>query len=230
MCDVTIDGRRARLRPGGPTDTIADLARALGAIPGAMRIDGAVEAGSCRLADSALRVGSAIATDPAPEQAATVNGARTCSRTVGRTRSAGATAVVELAVVAGPSCTVWRPLPPGRHAVGRAASADIRLDDDSVELHHGVLDVDDIGSMVFIQLTGRVPVRIGGQPCDRTQRVVPGDSLLIGASRIDVRAVGDQADQAGRTSPVGGSAGASSLRIATRGDGSSDADRSPRPR
>ena len=178
-CEVTVDGRRARLRPGGPTDTIADLALALGTIPGAMRIDGVVGAGSCRLVDSALRTGSAITTSPGPELSATTTGAMA--------GGSCAAAVVELAVVAGPCCTSWRPLPPGRHTVGRAVSADIRLDDATVELHHGILDVDDAGSMMFIQLTGRVPVRIDGQPCEPAQPVVPGRTLLIGASRIDVR-------------------------------------------
>ena len=185
VCEVTVDGRRVRVRPGGPTDTIADLARALGTIPRSMRIDGAVEVGSCRLVDSALRVGSAITTVPAsaPDSSGTSTGTRPGA-------PAGA-AVVELAVVAGPCCTSWRPLPPGRHTVGRAASADIRLDDDAAELHHGIIDVDDDGSMVFIQLTGRVPVRIDGQPCGPAQPVVPGQALLIGASRIDVRSTPD---------------------------------------
>ena len=50
-------------------------------------------------------------------------------------------------------------LSPGRHVVGRSASAAVRTEDPTVELHHAVLAVADDGTIRVAQLTGRQPVQ-----------------------------------------------------------------------
>ncbi|MGB0113355.1 MAG: FtsK/SpoIIIE domain-containing protein [Ilumatobacteraceae bacterium] len=95
-----------------------------------------------------------------------------------------AVAALVIGVVSGPACSPWRRLPPGRHVVGRATTADIRIDDPAVEPHHGVLDVEAGGRTTFTQLTGRTPARIDGTPCDRAQEIGVGQTLLLGASSV----------------------------------------------
>jgi DNA segregation ATPase FtsK/SpoIIIE, S-DNA-T family len=169
---VLIDGRRATLRPASPADTVADLAAALGLGPDLV-IDATRVAATDRLVATPLRAGSAITvTGPAVAATATVG-----PDDVG----------VEAAVTAGPACLEWRSLGPGRHRVGRAPEVDLRIDDPDVELHHGLLDVAENGTVTFTQLTGRVPARIDGRPCHDTDAVTLPSSLLLGASRLDLR-------------------------------------------
>ena len=168
-CDVTIDDRRATVRPHAATDLVADLARAIGSDPErGLWIDGTHRPSATTLVDSGLRVGSSIATRKPPIP--------------GRHGAEGLTGV---SVVAGPSCVPWRPLTSGRHVVGRAATADVHVDDPDVELHHGVLDIDAEGRIAFTQLTGRVPARIDAMPCAPAQSIEPGRSLQIGSSRLE---------------------------------------------
>ena len=81
---------------------------------------------------------------------------------------------------AGPACQRWVVLPPGRHFVGRARSASVRVDDPAVELHHGVFDVDVDGLVTFTQLTGAFPASVDGELCRQRQPLQPGDTLCLG--------------------------------------------------
>ena len=102
-------------------------------------------------------------------------------------------------MIAGPSCDGWRPLGPGRHCIGRSPTAELRLDDPTVELHHAVIDVGADGSIVFTQLTGRIASRLDGVPCETPQVVAAGRSLQVGASRLTFRVV-----ESGRDVTTGG--------------------------
>ncbi len=180
-CEVTgPDGGRLVIRPHAPTDSMSDLARALDLPPtAALSIDERPVAHHERLVNTGLLVGSAV----------------TLTRTAAPRRAT--TEGVEIAIAVGPACERRTTLAPGRHTVGRAATAAIRLDDPSVELHHGVLDVAADGSVSFTQLTGAFPATIGGTPCRPAQPVA--DALSIGNSRLVIGRTSDS-DGAGSTS------------------------------
>ena len=156
------------IHPHSATDSMADLARALD-LPATMSlaIDDRPVAPTERLVAAGLRVGSRISVAPPCEPP---------------TRSGNG---VEVAIGVGPACERWTTLPPGRHTVGRAATAAVRIDDPAVELHHGVLDVAADGTVAFTQLTGAFPATISGAPCRRAHPV--DDALSIGSSRLLVR-------------------------------------------
>ena len=153
------DGERVVIRPHATTDSVADLARALD-LPAAMpvAIDDRPVAPTERLVGAGLQVGSTITVAHRHDPPARTGGG-----------------VVDVAIVVGPACERWLSLPPGRHAVGRATTATIRIDDPAVELHHGVLDVAEDATFTFTQLTGAFPATISGSV------------LTIGSSRLVVR-------------------------------------------
>ena len=95
----------------------------------------------------------------------------------------GTVAVVEFE--SGPAVGAPVALAAGRHVVGRATGAAVRLLDDRAELHHGVLDIDGTG-VRFTQLTGRTPCDLGG-PADTAH--AERRTFALGASRISVRPV-----------------------------------------
>jgi DNA segregation ATPase FtsK/SpoIIIE, S-DNA-T family len=162
---VDASGRRRRVHPHAPADSVAELGRALGSAPGGgLDVDGRRCPPHQRLVNiDALRHGSLVtppgpvAADAEPSEEAPVE-----------------EAPVEFAVLAGPACQPWTPLRVGRHGVGRAPHAAIRLNDARVETHHAHLDVDASGSTKVTQLTGRIPVGAG-------------NSLMLGSSRVEIR-------------------------------------------
>ena len=178
---VDPDGRRATVVPASRTDTLGDLARALGCPSGAMvHVDGEEVDSHTRLtAVESLRSGSSVSIGEDEE---------TGRSPLGSPRHA----LVEVAVVLGPACRRWVPLGVGRHGVGRSPLSAVEVLDPAVEPHHGVLDVDPDGSLSFTQLTGRIPVRLGGRPCQAGVPLGPGDELEIGASRLLIRVPGEQ--------------------------------------
>ncbi len=134
------------------------------------------------------RPGGAIGTGMATPTAA-IDVADGPSRSVPSSGPAGATepatpvgAVVLVECETGPAVSPPSRLAPGRHVIGRATGAAVRLLDDAVELHHGVLDVDTDGAR-FTQLTGRTP-------CDTHDREGgsrrPLVAVTLGASRLRV--------------------------------------------
>ncbi|TFH19775.1 MAG: hypothetical protein E4H05_03815, partial [Acidimicrobiales bacterium] len=166
---MTVDGQRVTLRPHAGTDTVADLAVACDREPDAgLWIDGMPVAATRSIFDCGLRVGSAVAGAPI-------------------TTDSSPGELVEVAVIAGPSCDGWRRLGPGRRCIGRSSTAGLRLDDPAVELHHAVIDVGTDGSVTFTQLTGRIASRLDGVPCETAQVVAAGESLQVGASRLTFR-------------------------------------------
>ena len=106
---------------------------------------------------------------------------------------------VVLVAEAGPAAGATVELGPGRHVIGRAAGARICLDDELVELHHAVLDVDRTGQSIAVtQVAGRVPCRVATEGTDpaaapKLEPVQPGTVLTagavlaLGATRLRVR-------------------------------------------
>ncbi len=159
------DGTRLVIHPHTATDSVADLARALD-LPAAMplAIDDRPVAPAERLAAAGLTVGSTISiARPLDPPTSTDDG-------------------VDVAIDVGPACERWTTLTPGRHTVGRATTATVRIDDPAVELHHGLLDVAADGTVAFTQLTGAFPATISGTPC-RPAHPIDG-ALSIGNSRL----------------------------------------------
>jgi DNA segregation ATPase FtsK/SpoIIIE, S-DNA-T family len=97
------------------------------------------------------------------------------------------TAVLDVAVTAGPAATSWRSLPAGRHLIGRSPLASIKVDDPGIEPHHAVLHIDGEGSIELIQLTGSVPIRVDGRAVDADSQPVVGSRIIIGSSVIELR-------------------------------------------
>jgi len=64
---------------------------------------------------------------------------------------------VEVVVEAGPSAGASFLLGPGRHVVGRAVTAAVRVDDALIELHHALIEVSATAAVTFTQIAGRVP-------------------------------------------------------------------------
>jgi len=175
---VDSDGRRTTIRPSGPGDTVGDLVRAVGGRDDAdVHIDGVHVERHVRLRTSGVRHGSQVelVTSPYGSSPAVVPMGDDVENSTG---------VIEVAVVAGPACTPWTPLPAGRHQVGRARTAGVRIDDPAVEPHLGVVTVDGCGSATFVQLTGRIPARVGGRPAHGSAVLAAGDTLTAGASQI----------------------------------------------
>jgi S-DNA-T family DNA segregation ATPase FtsK/SpoIIIE len=179
LCDVTgPDGSRMTIHPHSANDSVADLARALDLpIDMPLSIDGRSVAGHERLVASGLRIGSVITE------------VRCASAGADRHPAAdGLGSRIDVAVGAGPACGRWITLGPGRHTVGRAPSADVLVDDPTVEPHHAVIDVDVDGIATFTQLTGTIPVTVDGTPAATRQRIEPGQVVRFGSSRLELRA------------------------------------------
>ncbi len=92
--------------------------------------------------------------------------------------------VAVLVCEAGPASGPTVALPAGRHVVGRSPSAAVRIDDPSVEPHHVLLTVAPDGAVAVVQLTGRVPCRVDGEPIAGPTSVVDGSTIELGSSRL----------------------------------------------
>ncbi len=167
-------GRRVIVAARSPDDRIGELADALGLDPAQpLRLDDRPVGRNETLSRAGLVQGSRLEPD---------------------TRSG--TAVDGLAVVvgeAGPAAGESIVLGPGMHGLGRAPSATIRIADPSLEPHHGLFDVAGDGTVRFVQLSGRVPARAGGEPVTGWTVLTPGEILLVGASRLRISDCRDSA-------------------------------------
>ncbi|HWM22105.1 MAG TPA: FtsK/SpoIIIE domain-containing protein [Ilumatobacteraceae bacterium] len=192
------DGLAVELWPDPGSTTVGELARAVGLDPAAgVSIDGVDVDPATVLDRTRVRTGSSV------------------DATSGRPRAdeAHPAALVTVVQVAGPAVEPPVGLGPGRHLVGRAAGAAVRLADQHVEPHHAVLDVASDGAVSLLQLAGRVPVIVGGVPVEGATGVPPHVTVEMGASRllVDVRpaaadgvATGGSADDRWRRSVLRG--------------------------
>ena len=215
-CDLTIDDRRALVRPHAATDTIGDLAEALGLDPRpGLWIDGVHVAADRPLQASGLRVGAAITTAP-PAISGPVAGA---------------------AVGGGGGDRAVRAVGPGGRSLRAGSwSGGLRRAISSSRIRRSNSTTGSStttgGVITFTQLTGRVPARLDGELCAADQSIEPGRSLHLGASRIVFRGVGESPAGVPATTDRPASA-ASPRRSPTRGAGSCDAalpDPTPRRR
>jgi predicted component of type VI protein secretion system len=86
------------------------------------------------------------------------------------------------------------PLRGERTVIGRSPEADVRLDDDAVSWNH--LEIERRGEVLMAtDLDSRNGTALNGQPLDRPRRLQDGDTLIVGAHRLEV--------STGSVTPVG---------------------------
>ena len=167
------DGHANELWPDPGTMTAGELARAVGLDPAAgVMIDGVEVDPATTLARTRVRTGSLVGQITGPHRADDAPAAR----------------LVMVVQVAGPAVGAPVGLGPGRHLVGRAHGAAVRLADPDVEPHHAVLDVGLDGAVTILQLAGRVPVIVGDVPVGGTTPLRHHVTIELGASRVLVAA------------------------------------------
>ncbi|WP_052720807.1 FtsK/SpoIIIE domain-containing protein [Actinoplanes rectilineatus] len=172
-------GFEIEVRPRSRDATLADLFRTLGApVPPVAAVDGRPVDTSVPISDSGLHEGAVLA--PGPPAGA------------GPPTRAAYQAVTVAGLEAG---RAW-PLLPGRWVVGRAPSAGLRLEHDTVSREHCRLDVGadgvtvtDLGAANGVLKNG---VRVSG-----TAGLDPDDVLGVGAVALAVRRAGDPDRPAG---------------------------------
>lgn len=76
-------------------------------------------------------------------------------------------------------------LPPGRTVVGRDPEADFSIDDEAISWNH--LEIENRGGVLMAtDLDSRNGTALNGEPLDRPRRLRDGDTLVIGAHRLEV--------------------------------------------
>jgi DNA segregation ATPase FtsK/SpoIIIE, S-DNA-T family len=93
---------------------------------------------------------------------------------------------VRVVPVWGPSIDGPVSLGPGRHVIGRGAGLAVCVDDPLVEVHHLLLGIDRDGTSWVVQLAGRIPALVDGEPVDGPTPIVPGSTIDLGATRLRV--------------------------------------------
>ena len=167
-------GQRLTVAPSSPDDRIGELADALGLDPRrGLSVDGRSVGRHETLARAGLVRGSRL--EPEADRPAS---------TAEQGGSAGD--AVRIVGEAGPAAGVTTMLGPGSHVVGRALTSAVRIADPAVEPHHGLLDVADDGTVRFVQLSGRVPARVAGEPIAGSVAIGPGTTLHVGTSRLRI--------------------------------------------
>lgn len=165
-------GGRVVVAPRSPDDRVGELADALGVDPAReLELDGRPVTRHETIGRAGVVRGSTLAPAGSP----------------GSRRAATAGDGVVLAVCdAGPAAGGTVALAPGRHVIGRSPRAAVRIGDHRLEPHHVVVDVGLDGSVTVVQLTGRVPCRIDGEPVGGPTTWPVGSHLTLGASRIRI--------------------------------------------
>src|SRR5215813_328672 len=73
----------------------------------------------------------------------------------------------------------------GRTTVGRDPEADVCLDDEAVSWHH--LEIEARGGVLMAtDLDSRNGTALNGDPLDRPRRLRDGDTLVVGAHRLEI--------------------------------------------
>lgn len=73
-----------------------------------------------------------------------------------------------------------------RTIVGRSPEADVRLDDEAVSWNH--LEIERRGEvLIATDLDSRNGTALNGEPLDRPRRLRDGDTLIVGAHRLEVK-------------------------------------------
>lgn len=121
-----------------------------------------------RVIDVDLRSGDTVAVVPSSSQECT-------EQTV---------PVVTAMVVAGPDVGARFTLSRGEHVLGRSSKADIVLTDEMISRHHLTVRVTDIVEVADAESTNGVLV--GGRPLGGSSVVHDGDSVVVGATEIEV--------------------------------------------
>ncbi len=94
----------------------------------------------------------------------------------------------------------------GRTVVGRSPEADLTLEDEAVSWNH--LEIEARGEVLMAtDLDSRNGTALNGEPLDRPRRLRDGDTLIVGAHRLEVSTAGDRA-------PVGATIAASAPAVA----------------
>ncbi|MEO6122428.1 MAG: FtsK/SpoIIIE domain-containing protein [Ilumatobacteraceae bacterium] len=197
--DVALDGcRRVTVGDVGTETTVAEMVRSLclgdlhrtrygdDCTVAVLLVDGHPTAAAQRLIGTSIRHGSRLALAPVD----------TCP--------AVAPAVVEAVWVTGPDAGGALSLGAGSHVIGRSSTAVISCRDDTIELHHAVLDCDPSGPRWVTQLAGLQPIAIDfqsvgrspdasvedaatGAATDDAAPVAFGSRIQIGASVLELR-------------------------------------------
>ncbi len=72
-----------------------------------------------------------------------------------------------------------------RTVVGRSPEADVRLEDEAVSWNH--LEIERRGEVLMAtDLDSRNGTALNGEPLDRPRRLADGDTLIVGAHRLEV--------------------------------------------
>ncbi|MDQ3737983.1 MAG: FHA domain-containing protein, partial [Actinomycetota bacterium] len=171
---IVVDGEPLWLL-AAPNGTVSELAEALGRDPvRPLWIDGRRSEPAETLACAGLVQGSSVS-----EHGGTEVG--DSARPSGDNRATPA-----LRCVAGPDAGSVLALTPGRHLVGRAVDASLRLDDPLLEPYAALVDVDHSGQVTFTQLTGRATATVAGGHDPGPTVIVAGQSIELGSSRLEV--------------------------------------------
>ncbi len=189
-------GRRVTVAPRSPDDRMGELADALGLDPRRrIELDGRPVGRHETLRRAGLTRGSRLSTAPPGEP----------TRSGEADPSATPAPVVVVVGEAGPASGTAVTLPAGRFVVGRSPAVPVSIADPALEPHHGLLHVDADGTVQFLQLTGRVPARVAGEPVHGAALVPDGATIVVGASRLRVgRSVGSVPTAAAVTVTLGG--------------------------
>ena len=93
------------------------------------------------------------------------------------------------------------PLPEGRTVIGRDPEADLWIEDEAISWNH--VEIESRGGVLMAtDLDSRNGTALNGEPLDRPRRLRSGDTLIVGAHRLEV-AVGP-ATPVGATVPSDG--------------------------
>ncbi len=161
-------GRRVTVAPASCDDPLGALGDALGLDPRLpIRVDGRAVSRHEPLSSAGVRRGSTVGVERGP--------------TIGTVAP-----VVVVVGEGGPGAGTVTPLVAGRHVIGRSPAVAVPLGDATLEPHHALLDVAADGSVELLQVSGRVPCRVAGQPVAGRTPVADGAVVVLGASRVRI--------------------------------------------